>query len=46
VNYDRSNIPNAEDLLGRTQVMGISVWMPEEKLAKIKQGIEKAAKSL
>jgi 8-amino-3,8-dideoxy-alpha-D-manno-octulosonate transaminase len=46
VNYDRSNIPNAEDLLGRTLVMGISVWMPEEKLAKIKQGIEKAAKSL
>lgn len=46
VNYDRSTIPQAEDILGRTLVMGISVWMPEEKLSKIKQGIEKAAKSL
>jgi 8-amino-3,8-dideoxy-alpha-D-manno-octulosonate transaminase len=46
VNYDRSTIPRAEDILGRTLVMGISVWMPEEKLMKIKQGIEKAAKSL
>jgi 8-amino-3,8-dideoxy-alpha-D-manno-octulosonate transaminase len=46
VNYDRSTIPQAEDLLGRTLVMGISVWMPEEKLSKIRQGIEKAAKSL
>jgi 8-amino-3,8-dideoxy-alpha-D-manno-octulosonate transaminase len=46
VNYDRSTIPQAEDILGRTLVMGISVWMPEEKLSKIKQGIEKAAKIL
>jgi len=46
VNYDRSTVPRAEDILGRTLVMGISVWMPEEKLMKIKQGIEKAAKSL
>jgi 8-amino-3,8-dideoxy-alpha-D-manno-octulosonate transaminase len=46
VNYDRSTIPQAEDILGRTLVMGISVWMPDEKLDKIRQGIEKAAKSL
>jgi 8-amino-3,8-dideoxy-alpha-D-manno-octulosonate transaminase len=46
VNYDRSTIPQAEDILGRTLVMGISVFMPEEKLEKIKQGIAKAAKSL
>jgi 8-amino-3,8-dideoxy-alpha-D-manno-octulosonate transaminase len=46
VNYDRSTIPRAEDILGRTLVMNISVIMPKEKFAKIKEGIEKAAKSL
>jgi 8-amino-3,8-dideoxy-alpha-D-manno-octulosonate transaminase len=46
VNYDRSNMPGAEDILGRTLVMNISVKMPIEKFAKIKEGIEKAAKSL
>ncbi|MGO9138238.1 MAG: DegT/DnrJ/EryC1/StrS family aminotransferase [Syntrophales bacterium] len=46
VNYDRSTIPRAEDLLGRTLVMNISVIMPKEKFAKIREGIEKAAKSL
>lgn len=45
-NYDRSTIPQAEEILGKTLVMGIPVWMPAEKLMKIKAGIEKAAKSL
>jgi len=46
VNYDRATIPQAEDILGRTLIMGISVRMPEEKLDKIRQGIEKAAKGI
>ncbi len=46
VNYDRSNIPHAEDILGRTLVMNISVKMPAERFVKVKEGIEKAAKSL
>ena len=46
VSYDRSAIPQAEDILGRTLVMGITVKMSEEKFMKIKGGIEKAAKCL
>jgi 8-amino-3,8-dideoxy-alpha-D-manno-octulosonate transaminase len=46
VNYRRENIPQAEDILGRTLVMGIQVKMPEEKIAGIKKGIEKAAEAL
>ena len=46
VDYSKENIPQAEDILGRTLVMGISVKMPEEKILKMKEGIEKAAKSL
>jgi len=46
VSYDRSAIPQAEDILGRTLVMGISVKMPEERLAAIQEGIQKAAKIL
>ena len=46
VNYERSTIPRAEDILGRTLVMAMTVKMPEEKFLKIKGGIEKAAKSL
>ncbi len=45
-NYDRSTIPRAEDILGRTLVMNISVRMPKEKFSKIENGIEKAAQSL
>jgi len=45
-NYDRSTIPRAEDILGRTLVMNISVRMPKEKFSKIESGIEKAAQSL
>jgi 8-amino-3,8-dideoxy-alpha-D-manno-octulosonate transaminase len=46
VNYDRSAIPQAEDILGRTLVMGITVRLPEERLKAIAAGIEKAAKIL
>jgi 8-amino-3,8-dideoxy-alpha-D-manno-octulosonate transaminase len=43
IDYGRHLIPRAEDILGRTLVMGISVKMSEEKLAGIKLAIEKAA---
>ncbi len=46
VDYRRENIPQAEDLLGRTLVMGIAVKMPDQKIAAIKKGIEKAAAAL
>jgi 8-amino-3,8-dideoxy-alpha-D-manno-octulosonate transaminase len=46
VAYRREQIPRAEDLLGRTLVMGIMVKMSEEKIAGIKLGIEQAAKEL
>jgi 8-amino-3,8-dideoxy-alpha-D-manno-octulosonate transaminase len=45
VQYLRENIPQAENLLGRTLVMGISVKMSKEKLDQIKKGIELAAKN-
>ncbi|HYA15599.1 MAG TPA: DegT/DnrJ/EryC1/StrS family aminotransferase [Syntrophales bacterium] len=45
-NYDRATIPHAEDILGRTLLMAMTVKMPEEKFLKIKGSIEKAAKSL
>jgi 8-amino-3,8-dideoxy-alpha-D-manno-octulosonate transaminase len=43
IEYGRHLIPQAEDILGRTLVMGICVKMPEERLAVIKTAIEKAA---
>jgi 8-amino-3,8-dideoxy-alpha-D-manno-octulosonate transaminase len=46
VDYRRENIPQAEDILGRTLVMGIAVKMSEEKIAGIKKGIEKAAQRI
>lgn len=46
VDYRRENIPQAEDILGRTLVMGIAVRMSGEKIAGIKQGIERAARAL
>ncbi len=46
VTYDRSGFPKAEDLLGRTLVMGINVKMPTERLDAVRRGIEKAAKAL
>ena len=44
--YSRESIPQAENLLGRTLVMGISVKMSPEKLGQIKKGIEQATKNL
>lgn len=41
--YDRKDIPQADDLLGRTLVMGINIKMPEERMTQIRQAIEKAA---
>ena len=44
--YGRERIPRAEDILGRTLVMGISVKMPQEKMDGIRTGIEKAAAAI
>jgi len=44
--YCREDIPQADDLLGRTLVMGIAVKMPQEKIDAIKMGIARAAKAL
>jgi 8-amino-3,8-dideoxy-alpha-D-manno-octulosonate transaminase len=46
IDYRRENIPQAEDILGRTLVMAIQVKMSEERIAAIKTGIEKAAKEI
>jgi 8-amino-3,8-dideoxy-alpha-D-manno-octulosonate transaminase len=46
VQYTRESIPQAEDILGRTLVMGISVKMNQEKLDTIRKGIEQAAKNI
>jgi len=46
VDYGVENIPYAEDILGRTLVLGISVKMPEERLDAIIGGIRKAAQIL
>lgn len=46
VEYKKENIPHAEDILGRTLVMGISVKMSQEKLDGIRKGIEQAAEKI
>jgi 8-amino-3,8-dideoxy-alpha-D-manno-octulosonate transaminase len=46
VHYTKESIPQAEDILGRTLVMGISVRMSQEKLDEIRKGIEQAAKNI
>ena len=46
VAYSRKAIPHAEDLLGRTLIMGMNVKMPAAKIRAIRKGIEKAAKIL
>ena len=46
VTYKRKDIPHAEDILGRTLIMGICVKTPAAKLKALKKGIEKAAKVL
>jgi 8-amino-3,8-dideoxy-alpha-D-manno-octulosonate transaminase len=44
--YSRKAIPQAEDILGRTLIMGINVKTPAARLKAIKKGIERAAKAL
>ncbi|HOJ51052.1 MAG TPA: DegT/DnrJ/EryC1/StrS family aminotransferase [Syntrophales bacterium] len=44
--YGRHRIPRAEDLLGRTLFMPISIVMPEERMKKIERAIEQAAKEI
>jgi 8-amino-3,8-dideoxy-alpha-D-manno-octulosonate transaminase len=46
VQYTRESIPQAENLLGRTLVMGISVKMSPQKLDQIRKGIDQAAKNM
>jgi 8-amino-3,8-dideoxy-alpha-D-manno-octulosonate transaminase len=46
VTYSRKAIPHAEDLLGRTLIMGINVKMPAAQMKALKKGIGKAAKAL
>ncbi|MBN1615581.1 MAG: DegT/DnrJ/EryC1/StrS family aminotransferase [Deltaproteobacteria bacterium] len=46
VAYDRSAIPRAEDILGRTLVMGLAVRMPPERMDKIRGALEQAARVL
>ena len=44
--YDRKDIPRAEDLLGRTLTIGMSVLMTQEKIDGMRQAIAKAARAL
>ncbi|MCX7981822.1 MAG: DegT/DnrJ/EryC1/StrS family aminotransferase [Syntrophales bacterium] len=44
--YDRSRIPIAEDLLGRTLFMPISIVMPEERMQTIEQAIAQAKREI
>ena len=44
--YRREDIPQAEDILGRTLVMAIQVKMPAEKIASLQQGIVRAAEAI
>jgi 8-amino-3,8-dideoxy-alpha-D-manno-octulosonate transaminase len=46
VAYTRESIPRAEDLLGRTLVMGIAVKMPPERIDAIRAAIDHAAAAL
>jgi 8-amino-3,8-dideoxy-alpha-D-manno-octulosonate transaminase len=46
VHYSTRHIPRAEDLLGRTLVMGIAVKMTAERMDAIRRAIEKAARTI
>ncbi|MDX9746306.1 MAG: DegT/DnrJ/EryC1/StrS family aminotransferase [Syntrophales bacterium] len=46
IRYERNDIPQAEDLLGRTLVLGIQVRMSDERMAQIETAIVKAAREL
>ena len=44
--YSRKAIPQAEDLLGRTLIMGINVKMPAARMKAIRKAVANAAKVL
>ena len=44
--YSRKSIPHAEDLLGRTLIMGICVKMPAARMKAIRKAIANAARVL
>lgn len=46
VDYSRANIPQAEDLLGRTLVMPIAVKMPGQRIKQIEAAIKEAIKRI
>ncbi|MDP2267531.1 MAG: DegT/DnrJ/EryC1/StrS family aminotransferase, partial [Deltaproteobacteria bacterium] len=46
VEYRREDIPQAEDLLGRTLVMAIQVKMSDERIAAIQQAIAQATQAV
>jgi 8-amino-3,8-dideoxy-alpha-D-manno-octulosonate transaminase len=46
VTYSRTAIPQAEDILGRTLIMGICVKMPAARMKALRKGIERAARAL
>ena len=46
VTYSRKAIPHADDLLGRTLIMGISVKMPAARMKAIRKAVANAAKVL
>ena len=46
VTYTRKAIPHAEDILGRTLIMGIAVKMPAARMKVIRTAITRAAKVL
>lgn len=46
IDYGRHLIPRAEELLGRTLFLGISIKMTPERMAGIRSAIEKAAEVL
>ncbi len=46
VAYRREDIPQAEDIMGRTLVMAIQVKMSDEKITALRQGIAQAARDM
>jgi 8-amino-3,8-dideoxy-alpha-D-manno-octulosonate transaminase len=46
VDYGRKNIPQAEDLLGRTLVMPIAVRMPGKRIKQIEAAVKEAIKRI
>jgi len=46
VTYSRKAIPRAEDLLGRTLIMGIAVKIPAARMKAVRGAIAKATEAL